>query len=69
MKRFCTKGGEEPLFQVNISYSLLIYVDTSIVSGDGLGVSSEGPGIFFYPTEEKALAFARQLLAEVDVAG
>lgn len=54
---------------MNISYSLLIYVDTSIVSGDGLGVSSEGPGIFFYPTEEKALAFARQLLAEVDVAG
>ena len=51
------------------SYSLLIYVDTSIASGDGLGVSSEGSGMFFYPTEEKVLAFARQLLAEADGAG
>ncbi len=61
--------GEEPGTPVRYSYSLLIYVDTSIASGDGLGVSSEGPGMFFYPTEEKVLAFARQLLAEADGAG
>lgn len=27
------------------------------------------PGMFFYPTEEAVLAFARQLLAEADRAG
>jgi hypothetical protein len=61
--------GEEPGTPVRYSYSLLIYVDTSIAAGDGLGVSSEGPGMFFYPTEEEVLAFARQLLAEADGAG
>ncbi|MCB8988976.1 MAG: hypothetical protein H6665_00020 [Ardenticatenaceae bacterium] len=48
---------------------LLIYVDTGSAAGGGLGVSGEGPGMFFYPTEEVVLAFARQLLAEADGAG
>lgn len=47
--------------RVCYTYSLLILVDTSIAAGGGLGVSGEGPGIFFYPTEEQALAFAREL--------
>ena len=61
--------GEEPGTPVRYNYSLLIYVDTSIAAGDGLGVSGEGPGMFFYPGEEEVLAFARQLLAEADGAG
>ncbi|MBK8900292.1 MAG: hypothetical protein IPM53_03845 [Anaerolineaceae bacterium] len=61
--------GEEPGTPVHYDYSLLILVDTSIAAGGGLGVSGEGPGIFFYPTEEKVLAFARELLTEADSAG
>jgi len=61
--------GEEPGTPVCYTYSLLILVDTSIAAGEGLGVSGEGPGIFFYPTQEQALAFARELLAEADRAG
>jgi hypothetical protein len=61
--------GEEPGTPVRYNYSLLILVDTSIAAGSGLGVSGEGPGIFFYPTEEQVLAFARELLAEADEAG
>jgi hypothetical protein len=61
--------GEEPGTPGNYGYSLHIYVDTGIAAGGGLGVSGEGPGMFFYPTEEEALAFARQLLAEADAAG
>lgn len=61
--------GEDPQTPGRYGYSLHIYVDTGIAAGGGLGVSGEGPGMFFYPTEEKALAFARQLLAEADAAG
>lgn len=61
--------GEEPGTPGRYGYSLLIYVDTGIAAGGGVGVSGEGPGMFFYPTEEKALSFARQLLAEADAAG
>lgn len=64
-----TEWGEEPGTPEQYGYSLLILVDTSMIAGDGLGVSGEGPGIFFYPTEEMVLAFARQLLAEADRAG
>lgn len=61
--------GEEPGTPVRYTYSLLIYVDTGIAAGDGLGVSGEGPGMFFYPTEATLLAFARQLWAEAEEAG
>lgn len=50
------------------SYQLHIYVDPGITAGES-EVSGEGPGMFFYPSQKKALAFARQLLDEADAAG
>ena len=60
--------GFDPETTASYSYALHIYVDTGIGAGAS-GVSGEGPGMFFYPTQEKALTFARQLLAEADAAG
>jgi hypothetical protein len=60
--------GLDPETATGYSHSLHIYVDTGIAAGAD-GVSGEGPGMFLYPTQEKALAFARQLLAEADAAG
>lgn len=60
--------GLDPETTDGYSYALHIYVDTGIGAGAS-GVSGEGPGMFFYPTQEKVLAFASQLLAEADAAG
>jgi hypothetical protein len=61
--------GEEPGTPGSYGYSLLIHIDTGIAAGNGLDVSGEGPGMFFYPTEEEVLAFTRQLWTEADEAG
>lgn len=60
--------GFDPETTSRYSYALHIYVDIGIGAGES-GVSGEGPGMFFYPSQEALLAFARQLLAEADAAG
>jgi hypothetical protein len=60
--------GENPLATNGYSYELHTSVDSAIAAGE-VSVSGEGPGMFFHPTEEKALAFARQLLSKADAAG
>ena len=60
--------GLDPATNDGYSHSLHIYVDSGIAAG-GAEVYGEGPGMFLYPTQAKALAFARQLLAEADAAG
>ena len=60
--------GLDPATTDGYSCSLHIYVDAGIAVG-GLDVSGEGPGMFLYPTQEEALAFASQLLNEADEAG
>ncbi len=62
--------GLDPQTADRYSYSLVICVDTGIAAGEPEAeVSGEGPGMFFYPTQEQVLAFARQLLSEADASG
>jgi hypothetical protein len=60
--------GFDPETTSRYSHALHIYVDTGIAAGAS-GVSGEGPGMFFYPSQEVLLTFSRQLLAEADAAG
>lgn len=60
--------GLDPDIAAGYTYTLHIFVDPGIAAGEP-EVSGEGPGMLFYPSQEKVLAFSQQLMAEADAAG